>query len=223
MNNYVKKQIKINIDIKYRDFTKKLLPCVENIMGVRLPVLRRIAKSVDDNVKFLESVSNDCFEETMIEGFVIGNLKDEELVKKYVDRFIPKINNWSICDSFCASLKIVKKNKDYFFDYLCKYKNYKDEFSLRFMIVMFLNYYIDEKYLNKIFKIIDGIKKDDYYVQMAIAWFLSISFIKYPDVTLNYLRICNLDKFTYNKTIQKIIESKPVDNDVKIEIKKLKK
>lgn len=223
MNNYVKKQIKINIDIKYRDFTKKLLPCVENIMGVRLPVLRRIAKSVDDNVKFLEKVSNDCFEETMIEGFVIGNLKDEELVKKYVDRFIPKINNWSICDSFCSSLKIVNKNKDYFFDYLCSYKKSNDEFALRFMLVMFLNYYIDLKYLDKIFKIIDEIKKDDYYVQMAIAWFLSISFIKYPEVTSKYLNVCNLEKFTYNKTIQKIIESKQVDNDVKIEIKKLKK
>lgn len=223
MNNYVKKQIKINIDIKYRDFTKKLLPYVENIMGVRLPVLRRIAKSVDDSVNFLENVSNDCFEETMIEGFVIGNLKDEELVKKYVDRFIPKINNWSICDSFCASLKIVNKNKDYFFDHLCKYKNYKDEFSLRFMIVMFLNYYIDEKYLDKIFKIIDVIKKDDYYVQMAIAWFLSISFIKYPEVTSKYLNVCNLDKFTFNKTIQKIIESRQVDNNVKNELKKLKK
>lgn len=223
MNNYVKNEINKNIDLKYRDFAKKLLPNVKNIKGVRLPILRRIAKNIDDNVKFLEKVSNDSFEETMLEGFVIGNLKDKQLVIKYTNLFVPKINNWSICDSFCSSLKIVNKNKVYFFDYLCSYKFSNNEFTLRFMIVMFLNYYIDLEYLDRIFKIVDEIKKDKYYVQMAIAWFLSISFIKYPEITLNYITHSNLNIFTYNKTIQKIIESNRVDINTKNELKKLKK
>lgn len=223
MNDYVKNEINNNIDLKYRDFSKKLLPSVKNIRGVRIPVLRRIAKNVNDSINFLENVSNESFEETMIEGFVIGNLKDKDIVIKYIDRFLSKIDNWSICDSFCASLKIVNKNKDYFFDYICNYKDSKKEYYLRFMLVMFLNYYIELKYLEKMFEIIDNIKKEDYYVKMAIAWFLSMCYIKYPSETLEYLEEAKLDNFTYNKSIQKMIESKKIDVKTKNELKKLKR
>lgn len=223
MNDYVKNEINNNIDLKYRDFSKKLLPGVENIKGVRVPILRHIAKNVKDSVKFLENVSNESFEETMIEGFVIGNLKDKDMAIKYISRFIPKIDNWSVCDSFCASLKIVNKNKDYFFAYLINYEKSEREYYLRFMLVMFLNYYIDSKYLEQIFEIIDSIKKEGYYVKMAVAWFLSMCYIKYPCETYAYLKISKLDDFTYNKTIQKMIESKKIDSKIKKDLKKLKK
>lgn len=226
MNDEVKTKIHKNVDIKYRDFSKKLLPNVDNILGVRVPILRRIAKEIvkKDPISYLENVKNESFEETMIEGFVIGNLKGEKgFIIKYIDSFLPKINNWSVCDTFCASLKIVNTDLDYFFKYLCKYKNSKEEFTLRFILVMFLNYYIDIKYLFKIFEIIQRIKKDDYYVKMAIAWFLSMSYIKYKKETLNYLNNSNLDDWTYNKTLQKIIESRQISDAEKKVIKGLKR
>lgn len=226
MNDELKTKIQKNIDIKYRDFSKKLLPNVDNILGVRVPILRRIAKEIarEEPIKFLNNVTNDSFEETMIEGFVIGNLKGEkEFIIKYIDTFLPKIDNWSVCDTFCASLKIVNIDLDYFFKYLCKCKNSKEEFTLRFMLVMFLNYYIDKKYIFKIFEIIQKIKKDDYYVKMAIAWFLSMSYLKYKKETLNYLNNSNLDDWTHNKTLQKIIESRQISDEEKINIKSMKK
>lgn len=226
MNDELKAKIQKNIDIKYRDFSKKLLPNVDNILGVRVPILRRIAKEIarEEPIKFLNNVTNDSFEETMIEGFVIGNLKEEkEIIIKYIDTFLHKINNWSVCDTFCASLKIVNSDLDYFFKYLYKCKNSKEEFTLRFMLVMFLNYYIDKKYIFKIFEIVQKIKKDDYYVKMAIAWFLSMSYVKYKKETLNYLNNSNLDDWTYNKTLQKIIESRQISDEEKINIKSMKK
>ena len=128
-----------------------------------------------------------------------------------------------MCDAFCASLKIVNTDKDYFFKYLLKFKNSKKEFELRFMLVMFLDYYIDKKYINKIFKIIDNIKSSDYYAQMAIAWCLSMCYIKYEDITLDFLKKCNLDDCTYNKTIQKIIESRQIEPSIKEKLKKMKR
>ncbi len=226
MNEEIKKKIEKNIDMNYRDFSKKLLPNVDNILGVRVPILRSIAKKIanDNPIDYLNNVTNDSFEEIMLEGFVIGNLKGEkETIIKYIDLFVPKINNWSVCDTFCASLKIVNTDLDYFFEYLKKYKNSKEEFTLRFMLVMFLNYYIDKKYIFKIFEIIKTIKKDDYYVKMAIAWFLSICYIKYKDETLKYLASCNLDNWTYNKTLQKIIESNRISSEEKKILRTLKR
>ena len=136
----VKEKINQNVDIKYREFSKKLLPNVDNILGVRIPVLRKLSKEIskENAINYLDNATNDSFEEIMLEGFVIGNLKcDKEIVIKYIDRFVPKINNWSVCDTFCASMKIVNKDKDYFFKYLKKYKNSKKEYELRFMLVMF--------------------------------------------------------------------------------------
>ena len=226
MNEKIRIEIEKNIDIKYRDFSKKLLPNVDNILGVRVPILRRIAKKIanDNPIDYLNNVTNDSFEEIMLKGFVIGNLKEKkETVIKYIDLFVPKINNWSVCDTFCASLKIVNTDLDYFFDYLKKYKTSKEEFTLRFMLVMFLNYYIDKKYIFKIFEIIKTIKKDDYYVKMAIAWFLSICYIKYKEETLNYLASCNLDNWNYNKTLQKIIESNRISAEEKEILKTMKR
>ena len=226
MNKDIKEKIKKNIDINYRGFSKKLLPNVDNILGVRVPILRCIAKEIaaDDPIKFLNNVTNDSFEEIMLEGFVIGNLKEEkETIIKYIDLFVLKIDNWSVCDSFCASLKIVTSDLDYFFEYLSKYKRFKKEFALRFMLVMFLNYYVDEKYIFKIFEIIKAINNDAYYVKMAIAWLLSICYIKYKDETLKYLASCNLDNWTYNKTLQKIIESNRINLEEKNMLKKMKR
>lgn len=222
----IKKLINDNIDVKYREFSKNLLPNVDNVLGVRVPVLKNIAREVakDDPIFYLDNVTNDSFEEVMLEGLVIGNLKvSKETVLVYIDRFVYKINNWSVCDAFCTSLKIVNTDKDYFFKYLLKFKNSKKEFELRFMLVMFLDYYIDKKYITKIFKIIDNIKSSDYYAQMAIAWCLSMCYIKYEDATLDFLERCNLDDWTYNKTIQKIIESRQVEPSIKEKLKKMKR
>ncbi len=222
----IKQLINDNIDTKYRDFSLKLLPNVNNVLGVRIPVLRKIAKEIskDNYFEFLDNYEKKSFEEIMLEGLVIGNLKcSKEIIVSYIDRFIPKINNWSICDAFCASLKIVNTDKDYFFNYLLKFKKSKKEFELRFMLVMFLDYYIDKKYINKIFKIIDNIKNSDYYVKMAIAWLLSMCYIKYKEETFEFLKNCNLDNWTYNKTIQKIIESRQIDHKEKEFLKKIKR
>lgn len=227
MINKVKKIINQNIDLNYQKFTKKLLPNVDNVLGVRLPVLRNIAKNIikDDPIYYLDNVKNESFEEIMLEGYVIGYLKqDESIVLKYIDIFLPKINNWSVCDSFCSSLKIVNKNKDYFFGYLCSLKNNNSEFKLRFMFVMFLDYFIDIKYIDKIFKIIDdNIYNNYYYANMSIAWFLSMCYIKYKDETMNYLKKSKISDWVYNKTLQKIIESNQISNEEKLKIKNMKR
>lgn len=220
MNN-IRKELFSLADNNYKEFTSKLCFTEKQFIGVRLPDLRSLAKKID--FKGYLDEDHIYFEEIMLEAMVIGNIKDIDETIKYIKKFIPKIDNWSICDSFCASLKITKKNMDKMFDFITKYQTSRKEFERRFLIVMLLDYYITDDYIDKIFDIIENIKKDEYYVEMAIAWLLSVCYIKQDKKTFDYLKNNTLNDFTFNKTISKINDSYRVDKDKKEDIKKLRR
>lgn len=230
----IKKEIKTNLiklsDEKYKEFHSKLCPNTDNILGVRVPILRGYAKKLIKQYtikELLENIDNQYYEEVMLQGMIIGLSKEEdfELIKKYIKDFVPKIDNWAICDVFCAGLKITKKHKQNMWEFIQEYLESNKEFYLRFVIVMILDFYIEEKYLERDFEIFNNIKSDKYYVQMAIAWAISICLIKYYDETIKYLKSkdCELDNFTYNKSLQKARESFRISKEQKEELKNMKK
>ena len=227
----MQKQIKENLlklsDKKYKEFQSNLCPETNNIIGVRIPILRDYAKKLTKEYEIeqlLKVIDDEYCEETMLKGILIGlSKKDFNKIKIYMEKFIPKINNWAICDVFCSSLKIAKKNKEEMWEFIQKYLKSDKEFEIIFSIVMILNYYIDDKSLQANFHIFDNIKSKKYYVQMAIAWAISICLIKYYDETIQYLKKSKLDKFTYNKAIQKAIESYRINNEQKDFLRKMKK
>ena len=214
-------------DKKYKEFQKGICPGVEEIIGIRIPMLRNYAKELLKKYDFkqlMESIPNNYYEEIMLQGMLIGQAKlDFNEIIKYIKDFIPKINNWAVCDTFCTSLKITKKHKEKMWDFIQKYIKSDKEFHIRFGIVLILNYYIDEDYLYKDFKIFDSIKSDKYYVQMAVAWAISFCLIKFYDKTIEYLKNSKIDKFTYNKSIQKAIESYRITKEQKEFLRTLKK
>ena len=136
---------------------------------------------------------------------------------------MPKIDNWAVCDIFCAGLKITKKYRVEMWNLLQKYLKSNKEFEIRFAIVMILDFYIDEEYIERNFKIFDNIASQDYYVQLAVAWAISICLIKFYDKTLDYLEHADLDNFTYNKALQKAIESYRIDDKNKMILRKMKR
>ena len=107
--------------------------------------------------------------------------------------------------------------------FLQQYKNSMEEFELRFFIVMLLDFYITDEYIKEVINILDNIKHEGYYVKMAIAWTISIAYIKYPEITMKYLINNTLDDFTYNKALQKIVESYRVSNQDKAIIRNMKR
>lgn len=225
----IKEELKKIVDEKYKEFHLSLCPGVNNILGIRVPVLRNLAKELNKkyNIKELfEKIDDEYYEEIMLKGMIIGLNKnlEWELIKKYIKEFVPKIDNWAICDTFCAGLKITLKNKEEMWNLINEYLKSNKEFEVRFAIVMILDYYIDIKYLQKDFEIFNSIKLDKYYVKMAIAWAISICLIKYYKETINYLiNESKIDDWTYNKAIQKTIESYRIIDERKEELRKMKK
>lgn len=221
---YINYLISIKED-KYKEFHSKLCFTKYEILGIRLPIIRKIVKQISKTnyEDFLKLTKSNYYEEVMIEGLVISNIKEEQLFNKYFNKYITKIDNWGICDSFCNSLDIVTKNPSKYFN-LCKELSLSnEEFISRVGLIIILNYYVKEEYLQDIFNILDSITSDKYYINMAQAWLICELYIYYPQVTENYLKKNKLNKFTHNKAISKIRESYRISKDKKEYLNTLKR
>ena len=210
-------------DLKYKEFHSSLCPNVEKIIGVRVPELRKIAKeiAITDHKEFLKNAQDEYYEELLLQGLVIGYAKISiQETFKYLKEFVPKINSWAVCDTTCSNLKITKKHMEEMWNFLETYINSENEYEIRFALVMYLNYYLTEEYIDRILEKIDKITNKEYYVQMAIAWLISFAYIKQKEKTKKYLLKNNLDEFTLKKSIQKIRESYRVSDKEKEQLKK---
>ena len=205
----IKNQLYKYQDIKYQQFVSNLLPNVNNIIGVKIPILRKLSKKYT-----LEDLTDDTFEEIMLQGFIIGNEKDINKVLEQLEIFIPKINNWSLCDSTVSSLKITKKNQEIMFNFIIKYVN-GSEFKKRFLLVMLLNYYLDDNYINKVIDIILSIKITGYYDMMALSWLISKMYINYKNEVIEIFKNKNISDEVANKSISKINDSYQIKSEDK--------
>ena len=212
------KYLKSIQDIKYKEFHSSLvLNSKYEMIGIRVPIMRDIAKKIaKSNIEdFLEYAQNKYYEEVMIQGLVISHIKDEKQFYKYFREYINKIDNWALCDSFCSSIKIVRKYEEKYFKEAVKLTLNKEEFISRVGLVMILNHFINKNNLDIIFDTLNKIQSDKFYINMAEAWLSCELYIKYPKETTKFLKKNNLNKFTQNKAISKIHDSYRVSKEEK--------
>ena len=203
---------------QYRKFSSGLLPGSGNLLGVRIPSLREIAKREAKAGwhEYLAGASDDSFEEIMLQGLVIGYAKaaPEELCRA-LDCFVPKIDNWSVCDSTAMTISAAKKYPEIFFAYAKKCMAGDTEFSMRFGIVLLLAHFINDEYYTEVLALLNRHEFPGYYAKMAAAWAVSVGYVKYPVETELWMKDCLLDDETFNKAVQKIKESYRVSKDAK--------
>ena len=226
MGNKIRQDLFAMQDLKYKEFHGSLCPDMDNIIGVRIPKLREYAKELykSNNLEDIK-IEDKYYEELVIQGMLVGfqtKAPIEEVIKQ-VKEFVPKINSWAVCDTFCAGLKITKKYQTEMFKVIKEYLKSKQEYEVRFAIVMLLDYYINDQYIDQVLQILNNVKLDKYYVQMANAWAVSICLIKYYNKTLEFLKTTKIDDFTYNKGIQKTIESYRITKEQKDYLRTLKR
>ncbi len=189
----------------------------ERLLGVRTPIMRKIAKTV--SVEEVLAFPDDYYEVTFIKLTAISYLPYEQLIE-YLDRAIPLITNWALCDSFKP--KCIAKNKADFLQYVDRYYKMGTEFSIRFALVTLLGFYVEKDYLSFIFERLRKTDCSAYYVHMAAAWLTAEILVKHYDDGVAFLRERALDQKTYNKSIQKAIESYRLTNEQKEFLKTLK-
>lgn len=209
-------------DLKYKKFHSSLTNNSLNMIGIRVPILKNIAKeiSMGDYDSFIKCNSHNTYEETLIHGLIIGYIKinfDRQL--NYIDNYINLIDNWATNDVVCANLKSFKKNKNLGYNKILKYLNSNNYWHVRFGIVLLLDYFICDEYIDLIIKLIANIDTNEYYVMMSLAWLISICYIKYPDKSINIFKNNLIDTKTNNQAIRKILDSYRVSENSKNTIK----
>ena len=226
MREKIKKELIALSDNNYKEFSEKIVSNTANILGVRMPVLKKYAKELlaeHEIEELIQNINSEYHEEILLKGIIIGSEKDPEKTKQYIKDYVSLINNWAICDSFCSNLKIIKKNKNDFWNFIQSYLKSDKTYEIRFGVVILLNYYIEKERLKEIFEVLKNIKSERYYVQMAVAWALSVCLVKYYDETYEFLKNNKLSKFILLKTISKANDSYRLSAEQKQKLKELRR
>lgn len=211
----------------YREFHSSLVPGEKNILGVRLPKIRVLAREISkkDWKEWFLAREDTCYEETMLRGLVLAYARMEEPEERliYISKFVKDIRNWAVCDSFCNTLKDADHYQEMYWDFLGPYFTSDREYEARFAAVMLLCHFMKEQYLKDGIKRLESIRQEGYYAKMAVAWAISVYFAAFPAEMLAYLRGPHgLDEFTYRKSLQKITESYRVSKELKSIIREMR-
>lgn len=213
-----------NSEAKMRDFSAPLIPGAK-LLGVRTPVLRKLAAQIakENWEEFFLSAPEEYSEYVMLKGFLLGHIKDVKTLFKYLNLYIPKISNWAECDGPISGLKLVKKHQAETWDFIRPYIKDKREYHARAAACMLMDFFTDEFYIDETLKALCEIKAEGYYRQMAVAWALSVCYVKFPEKTEALFKTDKLDVFTHNKAISKIRDSYRVSAAAKERLKSLRR
>lgn len=225
----VKKQVQAKLfelqDLGYRDFHSKLMPTVpkEKIIGVRVPELRKFAKEfgkTQEAKDFLKILPHKYYEEDNLHAFLIEQIKDFDECVSALDNFLLYTDNWATCDMM--SPKVFKKNTEQLLPKIKEWLISDYTYQVRFAIGMLMKFYLDENFNEEYLKLVSGVKSDEYYINMMIAWYFATALAKQWEKTVPYIENKALNKWTHNKAIQKAVESNRITREQKEYLKNYK-
>lgn len=212
-------------DEKYKDFQSKLVPNIpkDTMIGVRTPDLRMITKELrgtEEAEKFLAELPHRYYEENMIHFFLIAMIPDFEECAKAVETFLPYVNCWAVCDQ--ATPKVFTKNHEKLLPLIRKWIKSEQVYTVRFAIRMLMNEFLEEDFRSEYLEWVEGVRGEDYYIRMMVAWYFATALAKQYDASVVYIEERRLDPWTHKKTIQKAIESYRISEEHKEYLKTLR-
>ena len=213
-------------DSSYADFQANLIPNIprELIIGVRVPEARKLAKRLAGEAEasqFLKDLPHKYYDENMLHGLLLSEMKDYDACIAAVDTFLPYVDNWAVCD--IMSPKIFKKHKTALLEKIKEWSASEKTYTCRFGIEMLMTYFLDDDFKPAYLEIPASVHSEEYYVQMMIAWFFATALVKQWDTTIKYIKDQRLDPWTHNKAIQKARESNRIMPKQKEYLKSLKR
>ena len=213
-------------DEKYAEFQAKLTPTVDKelFIGVRVPNVRKLAKEIfksGDYKDFLNELPHKYYDENMLHGLLVSEIKDFKLCIDETEKFLPYVDNWAVCD--IMSPKCFKKNKDSLIEKIKEWSKSSEVYTSRFGLEMLMSHFLDADFKAEYLKIPAKVKLEDYYSKMMVAWFFATALAKQWESTIPYIEENCLEVWTHNKTIQKARESYRVTDEEKAYLKTLKR
>ena len=213
-------------DLKFREFNAKLIPNmpIERVIGVRTPELRKYARELirsGEWKEFISELPHRYQEENALHGYILGSIKEDyEQVMLYLEEFLPYVENWAVCDTI--SPKIFKKYPREVYEKIQEWVKSEHEYTVRFGVVSMLQFFLDEEFRPEMLQLAAGIHREEYYINMAIAWYFSFALIKQHEADILLIESQTLDPWIQNKSIQKAIESYRISDERKAYLRTLK-
>ena len=212
-------------DMAYRDFHSRLMPGIdkETIIGIRVPVLRKYAKSIagtELSEKFIKELPHRYYEENNLHMMLITGIKDYDRCISEIERFLPYIDNWATCD--LLAVKTVKNHLDLYISEVYRWMESDQPYTIRFGVNMLMKYYLGDNFKIEYPEKVAAIRSEEYYVNMMIAWYFATALAKQWEATIPYLEKRQLSDWVHRKTIQKAIESYRITDEQKVYLKTLR-
>jgi len=212
-------------DLMYRDMQIKIIPTIdpESIIGVRTPELKAMAKDImkAGNYKdYLKGLPHKYFEENQLHAFIISGIKDVNECMEELGRFLPYVDNWATCDQM--SPKIFKKRKEELLTHIKEWIRSDKTYTIRFGVGMLMEHFLDEDYDPQYPEMVAGIRSEEYYVNMMVAWYFATALAKQYESIIPFIEEKRLDNWTHNKAIQKSVESRRITEEQKTYLRSLK-
>ena len=212
-------------DLKYRDLQLKIIPTADRntVIGVRTPELRKLAKQLarhEDIQEFLDDLPHKYFDENQLHAFIVSEMKDYDRCMAETERFLPYIDNWATCDQM--SPKVFRKHRRELLEHIKVWINSAETYTVRFGIGMLMEHFLDEDFAPEYPEMAAGVRSEEYYVNMMIAWYFATALAKQYDAVIPFIENHRLDTWTHNKTIQKCVESYRITAEQKEYLKTLK-
>ncbi len=215
-------------DEDYACFQRKLTPTVEpeRFIGVRVPECRKLAKDLIKNMPeemaaFLEALPHEYYDENMLHGLLISEIREYELCLRRLEAFLPYVDNWAVCD--IMSPRCFKKHKAELLPLIRAWAASPEEYTVRFGLEMLMTHFLDGDFMPEYLEIAAAVESDKYYVSMMVAWFFATALTKQWESALPYIENGRLGTWVHNKTIQKARESYRISDGQKQYLQSLKR
>ena len=212
-------------DPGYREFQSRLIPTVapETVIGIRTPALRKYAKDPlkqDRMEEFLQELPHRYFDENQLHAFLLSEMKDYERCIRETNRFLPYVDNWATCDQM--SPKVFRKHRKELLEEIRRWLGSEQTYTVRFAVGMLMQHFLDEDYQPCYPELVAGIRSEEYYINMMIAWYFATALAKQYDSVIPFLENRKLEPWTHNRTIQKAVESYRITPEQKAYLKSLR-
>lgn len=226
MKTAVQKRLFRLRDEQYAAFQAKITPEIppEKFIGIRVPQLRKFAKGFfkePESKDFMAVLPHHYFEENMLHGLLIEQIKDYRECVAELNKFLPRVDNWAVCD--IVSPKIFARHKQELLPQIKEWTASPKLYTCRFGLGMLMRYFLDEDFRPEYLKIPLSVPSGEYYLDMMVAWFFATALAKQWEATVPYIEKNLLDKWIHNKTIQKARESYRITAGQKTYLKSLKR
>lgn len=212
-------------DLSFRAFQCRLMPTVppETVIGVRMPALHAVVQKINNTpqaARFLQELPHQYYEENNLHALLIGQIDDFDQAIAALDTFLPFVDNWSTCD--IKPPDILSRHPQRLFLQIKAWISSPHEYAVRYAVGLLMRFYLDDLFDASHLTLVFQIQRDEYYINMMIAWYFATALVKQYDAALPFLTEKRLPVWIHNKAIQKAIESTRIPTRQKLFLRKLR-